>query len=116
MKLVTLRKIDRKSALALARQAAALAAVGWAVVRFYHCPLRMLTGHDCPGCGLTRALLALLRLDFSAAAEYHPLIFLIVPEGIYLFFRNHFRIAQVAEIVLGVLTLILFAVVWIARI
>ena len=42
------------------------------------CVFRLMTGIPCPGCGMTRAWLAALRLDFAAAFAYHPL-FWIVP-------------------------------------
>ena len=37
------------------------------------CPLRILFGIPCPGCGLTRGFLSLLRLDFASAVRMHPL-------------------------------------------
>ena len=37
------------------------------------CAFKGLTGVDCPGCGLTRGLMALLSGDVSAALSYHPL-------------------------------------------
>lgn len=37
------------------------------------CPIKFLTGISCPGCGMTRAVLSLLTLDFKAAFYYHPL-------------------------------------------
>lgn len=43
------------------------------------CPIRRLTGIPCPGCGMTRACLAAVRLDFAEAFRMHPLWFLIVP-------------------------------------
>lgn len=46
------------------------------------CPSRILLGRICPGCGLTRAGLALLRLDFAGAFSWNPAIFLWAP---YLF-------------------------------
>lgn len=49
----------------------------WVVVGL-PCPVRQLTGIICPGCGMSRAWLAVLRLDFAAAFWYHPL-FLSVP-------------------------------------
>ena len=49
------------------------------------CPIRLLTGISCPGCGMTRALGALLRLDFSLAFEMHPLIFLL-PVAVLVYF------------------------------
>ena len=43
------------------------------------CPFRLMTGVDCPGCGLTRALTALLHGDPDGAAAQHPLVFLALP-------------------------------------
>lgn len=43
------------------------------------CPVAIFTRHPCPGCGLTRATLALLRGDVSSAAHMHPLVFVITP-------------------------------------
>lgn len=42
------------------------------------CPVRQLTGIICPGCGMSRAWLAVLRLEILEAFGYHPL-FLSVP-------------------------------------
>lgn len=39
------------------------------------CPWVVLTGFPCPGCGLTRAGMALLRGDFVEAFEIHPFIY-----------------------------------------
>ncbi len=40
------------------------------------CPIKFVTGVSCPGCGMTRAWLSLLRLDVGAAFSYHPLFLL----------------------------------------
>ena len=37
------------------------------------CPIKYLTGISCPGCGMSRACISALRLDFAAAFAYHPL-------------------------------------------
>jgi Protein of unknown function (DUF2752) len=37
------------------------------------CPFAVITGHACPGCGMTRALAYLVRGDFDRALVYHPL-------------------------------------------
>lgn len=39
------------------------------------CPMVTVTGFPCPGCGLTRAGLRLLRFDFAGAYEIHPMIY-----------------------------------------
>jgi hypothetical protein len=43
------------------------------------CPSRCLFGIPCPGCGLTRATIALLRGELVAALRYHPLAPLLAP-------------------------------------
>ena len=35
------------------------------------CPIKAITGISCPTCGMTSALLALLRFDFAKYAEYN---------------------------------------------
>ena len=37
------------------------------------CPLYQLTGLQCPGCGNSRAVIALLRLDIASAFKYNLL-------------------------------------------
>lgn len=39
------------------------------------CPLHEFTGLECPSCGLTRTMHALLDLDFSRAARHNLLVF-----------------------------------------
>ena len=41
----------------------------------------------CPGCGMTRAFLSLLKLDFKSAFIYNPTIFLM-PYIVYYIFGN----------------------------
>lgn len=41
------------------------------------CPIKFLTGISCPGCGMTRAVLAAIQLKFHEAFYYHPLFFLV---------------------------------------
>lgn len=41
------------------------------------CPFYKLTGHFCPGCGMTRAISALLRGEFHLAWQYNMLVYLL---------------------------------------
>ena len=43
----------------------------------FGCPIRLFSGVSCPSCGMSRAVAAAFRLDFSLAAEMHPLVFLL---------------------------------------
>ncbi|RRO19449.1 DUF2752 domain-containing protein [Saccharopolyspora rhizosphaerae] len=43
------------------------------------CPIKLLTGLDCPGCGLTRMLFHLLRADLAAALHHNALALLLLP-------------------------------------
>jgi hypothetical protein len=59
---------------------ALLAAFGVAVLsEFPLCPMAGTFGVPCPGCGLTRATLALFRGDLRAALHFHPLVLLLTP-------------------------------------
>ena len=54
----------------------------------YICPTMWLFGLPCPACGLTRAGVRLLRLDFVGAFSYNPSIFL-VPFGVYAYIKKN---------------------------
>jgi hypothetical protein len=53
--------------------------VGALLLRVPLCPLAGVLGIPCPGCGLTRATLALLHGDFRRAVHLHPLVLVIAP-------------------------------------
>lgn len=52
-----------------------------------HCPIKYLTGLSCPGCGMTRAVFSVLRLDFSSAFYFHALWPLVAVIGVCLVFN-----------------------------
>ena len=75
------------------RNAIISAAVFLILAAMYHflgCPIRLLTGVCCPGCGMTRAALCCCRLDFQGAFYCHPLIFTIplFALAFYIFRKN----------------------------
>ncbi len=46
------------------------------------CPFHKFTGFYCPGCGVTRLLFSLIKLDFYQAFRYNPLVFILLIIGI----------------------------------
>lgn len=74
------------------------------------CPIKYFTGISSPGCGMTRAVLAALRLDFKAAFYYHPL-FLLTPFMYFLFLFDFLfppRIYKITWIMIIVIFLITY--------
>lgn len=55
------------------------------------CPFHAVTGLLCPGCGVTRMCLALLRLDFAAAWQANPVLLLLLPVLAALLLRQAVR-------------------------
>ena len=43
------------------------------------CIFRSLTGYQCPGCGVQRAIHAMLHGDIEAAWHFNPFVFFAVP-------------------------------------
>ncbi len=86
----------------------------------YKCPFKLIFGVDCPGCGLTRAFAAALRLDFAAAFGFHPLFWLLGAEAVYAVLIFLFPMSipqnQKVEKALWVITLVLLSVVWLYKI
>lgn len=96
-----------------------LAAVAVAALLFYRCPFKLITGLDCPGCGLTRAFCSILLGDFQAAVMYHPLSLLIFAE---LFFAVYYQLVlgkappRRPTLICLFLTAALMAAAWIIKI
>lgn len=79
------------------------------------CPLRILTGLPCPGCGLTRAGLLVLTGHWGNAAQMNLTIFLWIPSLICLFLEHYLfpsvkKYAIAFLIVTCILTLIYYTV------
>ncbi|MBO5159775.1 MAG: DUF2752 domain-containing protein [Lachnospiraceae bacterium] len=77
------------------------------------CPIKFITGISCAGCGMTRAWLSVLKLNFSEAFTFHPLYWIIPLVGIFLFCRK--RIPRVAASFITGSLIVLFVTVYIIR-
>ena len=79
----------------------------------YGCPIRFFTGISCPGCGMSRAAAALLRLDLPLALEMHPLV-LLLPVAAIIYFARRLMPKRILRLLLG-FALILLITVYIVR-
>ncbi len=77
------------------------------------CPIKFFTGICCPGCGMTRALLSILRLDFEAAVHYHPAVF-IMPIAALIFIMKK-KINPTVVRVLLILFILILLVIYLYR-
>lgn len=85
------------------------------VILFYKCPFYCITGFPCPSCGMTRAFLSCLRLNFIQAFNYHPLFLIIGLELIYLFIPEKYHLNKKIDAFIGIFILVLLLAVWLYR-
>ncbi len=75
------------------------------------CPIKYVLGISCPGCGMTRAFLSLLRLDFGAAFYFHPMWPLIIVMAVlYLLFWRKRRLMDLIFVCFSIILLITYLV------
>ncbi|MCH5298573.1 MAG: DUF2752 domain-containing protein [Ruminococcus sp.] len=68
------------------------------------CPIRTMSGFPCISCGLSRAWLSALRLDFPAAFSFHPMFWSIPIFYLYILFdAKLFKNAIINWTVLGLM-------------
>lgn len=81
------------------------------------CPINMATGLQCPGCGVSRMCLAILRFDFASAFRANAVLFCLLPvmaataaRLIYVYIRRGTLRDRAAEIAIWVMIAVLL--VW----
>ena len=77
------------------------------------CPIKKLTGIYCMGCGMSRALMYALKLDFAKAFAFHPLFWMVIV-GIPVFLFWEKIPGRIGSVLLW-LTVIMFIVVYMFR-
>lgn len=77
------------------------------------CPILWITGISCAGCGMTRAWISLLHLDFKAAFHYHPLFWLPAIMLVVYFLKN--KLPKRVLSILSAGAIFLFLLIYILR-
>lgn len=65
------------------------------------CLFNLITGLKCPGCGITRMCLSLLRFDFKSAFNYNPAILILFPFFVLIFLRAMYVYIKNGDLNLG---------------
>jgi hypothetical protein len=52
------------------------------------CLFKNLTGHECYGCGITRAVLSAIHFQFADALQYNKLFLIVLPLLIYIWAKK----------------------------
>ena len=67
--------------------------------KYFHigipCLFYKITSFKCPGCGITRMLFSILKLDFKSAFFYNPVVFILLPFlTFYIFYQEYIYITK----------------------
>ncbi len=85
----------------------------------YKCPIKAIFGVSCAGCGLTRAMVCAIKLDFVNAFNYHPLFGLVAVNLMYLivkpYIKKHIKIRLSFEIAILIITVLSLIIVYLIR-
>lgn len=55
------------------------------------CIFKFITGHECPGCGMTRAFSELFQFHFKEALEFNPRVVIVAPLLVYIWISTLVR-------------------------
>jgi len=55
------------------------------------CPIHKITGHECLGCGSSRAMISLLSLQIEEAWHFNKLVFIYVPLSAFFLLRDFYK-------------------------
>ena len=79
------------------------------------CPIKHVTGISCAGCGMSRAFVSAISLNFADAFRYHPLWVIVVPVSIALAILGAKEKKRAAGILVAAVVVV-FLAIWIIRI
>lgn len=62
--------------------------IGFSIEILIPCLWKTVFQFECPGCGLTTAFIKIITLDISGAYDANPLIFIVLPLGIFYIYND----------------------------
>lgn len=74
----------------------------------FPCIFNLITGLLCPGCGVTRMIVALLRFDFASAYGYNKFLFVTSPLLLFLWVYSEWNYIKKGERDIGRLNVVLY--------
>ncbi len=80
------------------------------------CVLLWATGYECPGCGMTRALISALRFDFVSAFQYHRMFWSLPILGLYVLFDGKLFKNKILNAFILILIAVGFVVNWVLKV
>jgi hypothetical protein len=55
-----------------------MAIINWLEQHMLTCPFKHVTGFDCPGCGIQRSFIAMLKGNFRESFYFYPALLLVL--------------------------------------
>jgi hypothetical protein len=93
-----------------------MSTIDWLEHHMLKCPYKMLTGIDCPGCGIQRSFLEMLKGNFTESLSLYPALLPIIFTFIFLVlhlkykFKNGAKVLQYAFIASTAIVLVSFII------
>ncbi len=82
--------------------------IAYSLLNYFNisCVFLEITGIPCPGCGMTRAFLSLVTMDFYQAIKHNVVIFFMPYVFIYLIFELKHRVYDILLITIAVIAIV----------
>ncbi len=92
--------------------------IHWLESHLLACPFKKLTGIDCPGCGLQRSIVSLLKGDIVASLKFYPPTFSLLVLLVFALFHLKFDFKNGALIIktLYILTTVIIIINYIYKV
>ena len=85
----------------------------WALANLFFdhfCPVVLLTGFPCPGCGLSRAFVSMITFDIESVIQYNPMIFLWTALAVYFVYKRYIKDGSMKSVMVTLIVVCLFTI------